>query len=233
MRELVKEKSETIEYFLERSHLDHATTDMLLRYKKNGGDHFSKDEVLAIIVDLREAMETNKILGTSVKTFRRAVLGVAIFSFLLFVSVFSLSYSVAVLNKNTYVRSNGVMTTRDGSRFIATDSHATVFSVDANENGAHCLGDDELETLTSSVSAGRSVLLKLGGVEGESETVALRAGGMDVEESTGKVCFWNYVKRRQECVETDDRCVSRRLIVDELGHREMQVAGNCFCCSCY
>lgn len=223
-----------MEYFLETSNLDHATAEILIKYKKNGGDHFSKSEVLAIIVDLREAMQKNSILGTSIKNFKRGLLAVTIFTLLLFVSVFGLSYSVAVLTRNTDVRSDGIMTTLDGSAIIATDSFASVVSVNANENGVHCLDDETVSNVISSVSSGRSVLLKLGAVgEANKElTIGLHADGLDIDEEAGKFCIWNTVTKRQECIESDDRCSSRRLVVDEFGHRSMQTTGSCFCCSC-
>jgi len=65
IRELVKEKSVTMEYFLEVSHLDSATAELLKKYDRDGNGSFSKDEVVAIILDLREAMQSNEMLGAS------------------------------------------------------------------------------------------------------------------------------------------------------------------------
>jgi hypothetical protein len=59
------EKSMSMEYFLETWNLDKETASMLLKYDQDGNGHFSKNEVVSIVLDLKETKKTNESLDAS------------------------------------------------------------------------------------------------------------------------------------------------------------------------
>jgi hypothetical protein len=198
VRELVKEKSVTMEYFLETSHLDATTAEMLKKYDKDGNGSFSKDEVVAIVLDLREAMHSNELLGKSNTMFKRLFLVVTAFSLLLLTSIFGLSYAVAALTANTDVRSDGLMLTKDGSAVIATDNVASEYSVGPNSDGVYCLSLQEGGEIIFAAKQGRNVLLTVGDEGGVEHTLSMSANGM--EHVGDAYCFWNAETQSQNCL---------------------------------
>lgn len=204
-----------MEYFLQTTHLDSATAEMLQKYDKDGNGSFSKDEVVAIILDLREAMSSNERLGQSNKFFKRLLIAAFFFCVLLLTSMFGLSYAVAALTANTDVN-NGVMYTRDGNEVIATDSTASHFSVGANSQGVYCLDGQEAWDLQTKALSGRNVLLEWG----DSNSIhieQIQANGATIED--GKTCFYAQDLKRSICiVEMEDGCEP----VDAGGRRKLE-----------
>lgn len=217
VRELVKEKSVTMEYFLETSHLDATTAEMLKKYDKDGNGSFSKDEVVAIVLDLREAMHSNELLGKSNTMFKRLFLVVTAFSLLLLTSIFGLSYAVAALTANTDVRSDGLMLTKDGSAVIATDNVASQYSVGPNSDGVYCLTLMEGAQLIAGAKQGRNVLLTVGNEGGLEQTRSMSANGM--EHVGDAFCFWNAETQSQSCLTyVSGSCVAH----DASGRRKLE-----------
>jgi hypothetical protein len=215
IRELVKEKSVTMEYFLEVSHLDAATAEMLKKYDRDGNGSFSKDEVVAIILDLREAMKSNEMLDESNKLFKRLLAAAVCFCILLLSAMFGLSYAVAALTAKTDIGSNGVMTTIDGKSVVATDSTAEVVETTLiEETGANCIYPEEALDLINRVSTGRGVIVKVSnGTHTTYEQVS--AAGMDTESipmmNSGRACFVT-ADGRQLCLQPSPDCapITRR-----------------------
>jgi len=191
IRELVKEKSVTMEYFLEVSHLDSATADLLKKYDRDGNGSFSKDEVVAIILDLREAVQSNEMLGASNKMFKRMLIVAVAFCVLLLTSMFGLSYAVAALTAKINVDSNGVMTTVDGSSVVKTDSTAFNHKTEKGDNGYYCTTAAEANEIVSKLSSGSKVLLEfpLDGVNGTSKEVYELSSSTVVYNEDGSICF--------------------------------------------
>lgn len=208
MRELVKEKSVTMEYFLESSHLDAATADMLRKYDRDGNGSFSKDEVVAIILDLREAMQSNEMLAGSNKFFKRMLCGVSTFAFLLLTSMFGLSYAVAALTAKLDVNTNGVMTTSDGKFVVATDSTGyKIVPVKNQDTGAFCMSSSQARDLLEQATSGRTnVLVELDGVNGTKTVVEQVSGGVVTVEGA-KTCFTN-AQGHEVCMEPSADCVT-------------------------
>jgi hypothetical protein len=219
-RDLVREKSVTMEYFLETSYLDAATADMLKKYNTNGDGSFSKAEVVAIVLDLQETMRANETLVSSNKLFKRLVIASFIFCALLLISMFGLSYAVAAITANTEVRSDGTMLTKGGASVIATDSAASKFDFGRNENGQYCILPEEMHNITEQVFSGRNVLVELGEfTENHKVVEQLRAAGADINEASGVVCFGKGGdENRSICfLPTEEDCVA----VDSHGRRKL------------
>jgi hypothetical protein len=211
-----------MEYFLEASHLDAATADMLKNYDKDGDGSFSKQEVVAIILDLRETMRANETLGASNKLFKRLLIASFIFCVLLLTSMFSLSYAVAVITATTEVQSDGTMLSKDGASVIATASTASKYDIGRNDNGHYCIPAEEMHLIREHVFSGRNGLLELGEfTENHKLVEQLQATGADIDEASGGLCFWvGGDELTSLCLlPTEEDCVA----VDSHGHRKLTV----------
>lgn len=178
-----------MEYFLEVSHLDSATAELLKKYDRDGNGSFSKDEVVAIILDLREAMQSNEMLGASNKMFKRMLIIAIGFCILLLTSMFGLSYAVAALTAKINVDSNGVMTTVDGSSIVKTDSTAFKYSSTKTSSGTECLTAQEKEAILKQLMSGSNVLLERNGVNGTQSQVQQLSTSTITQNEDGSICF--------------------------------------------
>jgi hypothetical protein len=209
-----------MEYFLETSHLDAATADMLKKYDQNGDGSFSKAEVVAIILDLRETMRANETLGASNKFFKRLLMAAFVFCALLLTSMFGLSYAVAAITAKTQVKSDGTMMSIDGTSVIATASAASKFDLGRNDDGKYCISPEEMQAITEQVFSGRNVLVEYGEfTENHKLVEQLQANGADIDEVSGAICFEASVDgNRTMCLlPTHNDCVA----VDSHGHRKL------------
>jgi hypothetical protein len=207
--ELAKEKSVTMEYFLETSELDRSTADLLVKYDKDGDGSFSKDEVVAIILDLREAVKSNEDLGAANTLFKRLLTGAVIFCALLFTSMFGLSYTVAVLTATTQVQSDGTLLSAGTTTVIATDSRSNLFDVSNSEAG-YCLSAAEVLAIKDSVLAGRQVLLEGNDDEGNTNIVEqLIPSGAVLDDTTRNYCFYT-PEGTTVCLVPSDGCAQQR-----------------------
>lgn len=179
----------TMEYFLEVSHLDSATAELLKKYDRDGNGSFSKDEVVAIILDLREAMHSNEMLGASNKMFKRMLIAAVCFCVLLLTSMFGLSYAVAALTAKISVDSNGVMTTVDGTAIVKTDSTAFNYRAEKGENDVHCLTASQREAILNQLMSGSNVLLERDAVNGTQKQVDMLSSSTIQYQEDGSVCF--------------------------------------------
>jgi hypothetical protein len=189
IRELVKEKSVTMEYFLEVSHLDSATAELLKKYDRDGNGSFSKDEVVAIILDLREAVQSNEMLGASNKMFKRMLMVAVLFCVLLLTSMFGLSYAVAALTAKINVDSNGVMTTVDGSAIVKTDSTAFTHTPVKSDTGTYCITAAEAQAMAGKVLSGSSVLVEFEAKNGTQKEVQQLSSSTVTYNDDGSMCF--------------------------------------------
>jgi len=178
-----------MEYFLEVSHLDTATAELLKKYDRDGNGSFSKDEVVAIILDLREAMHSNEMLGASNKMFKRMLLVAVGFCVLLLTSMFGLSYAVAALTAKINVDSNGVMTTVDGTAIVKTDSTAFTYQAVKGDGDYHCLTATEKEALMQQLMSGSSVLLERDDLNGTQKQVEKLSSSTIQMQQDGSVCL--------------------------------------------
>lgn len=225
VRQLVKEKSVTMEYFLETSHLDSATAEMLKKYDRDGDGSFSKDEVVAIILDLREAMQSNEMLGQSNKLFKRLLVAALCFCVLLLTAMFGLSYAVAALTAKTDISGTGVMTTIDGKSVVATDSTAQMFVFERDEEmGVNCISQGDAEAVVDRVTNGRSVMLKIDKVN-MTHTIYehVSPSGLDVDAAKNSACF-TQTDGRRICIEPVTECVpfARRRMQERSGMRFLE-----------
>jgi len=178
-----------MEYFLEVSHLDSATAELLKKYDRDGNGSFSKDEVVAIILDLREAMQSNEMLGASNKLFKRMLIAALCFCVLLLTSMFGLSYAVAALTAKINVDSNGVMTTIDGTTIVKTDSTAFNYRAEKTDGDVHCLTASEREAILNQLMSGSNVLLERDAVNGTQKQVEKLSSSTVQYQEDGSVCF--------------------------------------------
>jgi len=216
-----KQNSVTMEYFLETSHLDADTAALLKKYDKDGNGSFSKDEVAAIIMDLREAMRSNQELGSSNKLFKRLLIASCVFCVLLLASMFGLSYAVAALTAKTDVDSSGALTKAGSSEHVSTDARAEVHIVNYNADGNLCVTMDEINAMVEEVHSGKNVMMET--INGGNTTVNQISGnGMTIYETeNGPVpCFdlgngkaQCFVPGKEGC--TGSNSAGRKLSVDE------------------
>jgi hypothetical protein len=208
--QLVKEKSVTMEYFLETSKLDRATADLLVKYDKDGDGSFSKDEVVAIILDLREAIKSNEDLGASNKFFKRLLVAAVIFCVLLLTSMAGISYAVAALTANTEVQSDGTLLSKGTTTAIATDARANIYGVNKSEAG-YCLTAAEAFTIRDSVLAGRQVLVETNDEESNTHVVEqLIASGATIDDEAQEYCFSTPESTTPICLTRSDECTQER-----------------------
>jgi hypothetical protein len=198
-----------MEYFLESSNLDRATADLLVKYDKDGDGSFNKDEVVAIILNLREAIKSNEDLGASNKMFKRLLMAAFFFCALLFTSMFGLSYAVAALSANTEVTSDGTLLSKGTTTTIATDSRANIHGVNNSEAG-YCLSAAEVLTIKDSILAGRQVLLEGNDDEGNTNIVEqLIPSGAVIDDATANYCFYT-PEGTTVCLVPSDGCTQQR-----------------------
>jgi hypothetical protein len=206
--QLVKETSVTMEYFLETTKLDEATRDLLVKYDKDGDGSFSKDEVVAIILDLREAIKSNEDLNASSKIFKRLLVAAVVFCVLLLASMAGLSYAVAALTAITEVQSDGTLVSKGTTTAIATDSRADLYGVNKSEAG-YCLSAQEAFTIRDSVLAGRQVLVEANDEETNTHVVEqLIASGAVIGDE--KFCFSTPESTTPFCLTRSDECTQAR-----------------------
>jgi hypothetical protein len=202
-----------MEYFLESSHLDSATADMLRKYDRDGNGSFSKDEVVAIILDLREAMQSNEMLGASNKMLRRVVVAVLSVCFFMLAATFGLTYAVVALTAKMDINSNGVMTTTDGKTVVATDSTGYRISpLMDEETGAFCISGFDAVSLVDQTTSGRTnVIVQFDGINGTQTSIQGISGGVvDIDNETGKTCFTG-PQGNQVCMEKTDDCLPKQM----------------------
>jgi len=178
-----------MEYFLEVSHLDAATAELLKKYDRDGNGSFSKDEVVAIILDLREATQSNEMLGASNKMFKRLLIAAVCFCVLLLTSMFGLSYAVAALTAKINVDSNGVMTNVDGTAIVKTDSTAFNYRAESVDGDVHCLTASERKAILTQVTSGSNVLLERDAINGTQKQVDKLSSSKIQYHDDGSVCF--------------------------------------------
>jgi len=236
--QLVKEKSLTMEYFLESRNLDKVTEQMLLKYDRDGDGAFSKDEVVSIIIDLRQEHVDNDKLSATNKLYKRLLCTAIVLCFLLLAGMFALSYAVAALTAKTDVRSDGTMVAIGTDIPVATDSRAEIHILPRTEDGLFCITSDEIELMHFEILNGRDVVLdqedssagtgmvtKLSGgsvsVNGE-ETCFTTAAGETKCASPHPACQGRSVGRR---LSSEDR---RRLGMPE--RRRLQNPDSCYGC---
>jgi hypothetical protein len=234
-----KQNSVTMEYFLETSNLDENTAQLLRKYDKDGDGSFSKDEVVAIILDLRETTKANENLGNYNKLFKRLLVVACAFCVLLLASMFGLSYAVAALTAKTEVDASGALVSTGTHNAVAVNSRAEIHSLPMNDNGFHCITWDEVEIMRMEVMQGRNVVLDETNLNGDEKITRLSGG--TVTSDADEVCFTTSTGETQ-CViswpECEGKGVGRTLSADDrrrLGlseHRRLGPPNGGACASC-
>jgi hypothetical protein len=214
-----------MEYFLETSKLDRATADLLVKYDKDGNGSFSKDEVVAIILDLRGAIKSNEDLGASNKLFKRLLAAAAVFCVLLLASMFGLSYAVAALTANTEIQSDGTLVSKGTTTVIATDNRADHFSITKSEAG-YCLSVAEAFAIKDSILAGKQVLVETNNDESNTHVVQqLIPSGAEIDDEAVTFCFHTPESNTTMCLTRSDECTEERRRLDESLGRRLQKGG--------
>lgn len=191
-RNLEPQNSFTIDVFQQDfSDDDTFTSDMLKKIDRTGTNSISKDDIFAVIRDLRQARQANGRLGQANKLLQRTVMASALFFVLLLSAMVSLSFAVDALSAKLDVDSStGVMTTPDGMHAVSTDSVAykVVATID-DATGTNCLDYDDVGEMLQRVVSGNGVLLETlsPGVLGTQTAIQKLSGSMHAEE--GEICF--------------------------------------------
>jgi hypothetical protein len=187
----VTSDSVSMEYYIKTSNFDdEVTADMLRTYGKDGNSVFEKDEVVAIIRDLRGVMKSNEQLDASGRLFKRLFMGAVFFWVLLLTAMVGISYAVAILTANTQVRSDGALLVKGTTTAIATDSIANLYAINKSEAG-YCLTAAEAFTIRDSVLAGRQVFVETNDEDSDTRVVQqLIPSGAVIDGEAEKYCFY-------------------------------------------
>ena len=209
--ELVKEKSLTMEYFLETRNLDQHTQDLLLKYDKDQDGTFSKDEVACIVLDLRAAQTSNEMLDESNRLYKRLLIAASVLFVFLLSGMFGLSYAVAVLTSNTDVRSDGTLLAKGSDVAIATDTRADMHVLEKNDAGIYCMDEYDVDLLVGEVLAGKKVIVeKNDNANGDVNLEQVHASGMVVKDD-GLPCFiFPEQGPELKCLERSEECERQR-----------------------
>eukprot|EP00339_Tiarina_fusa_P002086 CAMPEP_0117027100 /NCGR_PEP_ID=MMETSP0472-20121206/19848_1 /TAXON_ID=693140 ORGANISM="Tiarina fusus, Strain LIS" /NCGR_SAMPLE_ID=MMETSP0472 /ASSEMBLY_ACC=CAM_ASM_000603 /LENGTH=313 /DNA_ID=CAMNT_0004734267 /DNA_START=74 /DNA_END=1015 /DNA_ORIENTATION=- len=211
-----KQNSVTMEYFLETSNLDASTTELLRKYDKDGNGSFSKDEVVAIILDLRETMRANENLGHYNKLFKRLLIAACGFCVLLLAAMFGLSYAVAALTAKTEVDSTGALVATGSHNAVAVNSRAEIHVIPRTDEGYFCTTWDEIDLMRFEITNGRNVVLDRTGFDGAEDVTKLSGGAVTVDAE--KTCFTTASGETQCAVfwpECEGKGTGRRLTAED------------------
>jgi hypothetical protein len=187
---------------------DNVTSGVLKTIDRNDSSSIlSKEEITAVIMDLRRERQANGRLGQANKVLRRFLIVSAFFFVLVLSSLVSLSFAVTALSAKLDVDSStGVMTTPDGMHVVSTDSFAykVVATVD-DATGAKCLDYDDVGEMVKRVLSGNSVVLESlsPGIFGSQTGVQKLSGSMHAEE--GEICF-SGTDGKEVCAKPSTEC---------------------------
>jgi hypothetical protein len=213
-----------MEFYIKTSNIDEVTADMMRKYDKDGDGVFDKDEVVAIISDLRGAMKSNKQLDASSRLFKRLFIAAVFFCVLLLTAMVGISYTVAILTANTEVRSDGTLLAKGTTTAIATDTFANLYRINKSEAG-YCLTAEEAFTIRDSVLAGRQVLVETNDEESNTHVVEqFIASGAVIDDDAEEYCFHTPESSTTPiCLVRSDECTQEGRRLDEfLGRRRLQ-----------
>jgi hypothetical protein len=212
----------SLDDYIKTSNIDEVTADMMVKYDKDGDGSFSKDDVVAIILDLREAIKSNKDLGTSNKLFKNLFVAVVVFCLLLLTSMLGISYAVAVLTANTQVQSDGTLLAKGTTTAIATANSANLYAIKKSEAG-YCLTVEEGLIIRDNILAGRQVLVETNDEESNSHVVEqLIASGAVIDDEAQRYCFHTPESTTRMCLTLSDECTQERRRLDESLGRYLQ-----------
>jgi hypothetical protein len=229
----------TMEYFLESRNLDKVTEDMLRNYNKDGNGAFSKDEVVSIIIDLRQEHVHNDNLSSTNKLYKHLLVTAIALSVFLLAGMFALSYTVAALTAKTEIQSDGTMVAMGTNTAVATDSRAAIHILPMNENGAYCTTWDEVDSMRLEITLGRNVVLDQTDLDGGEQVTKLSGGSVTITHD--ETCFTTStgeVKCAVAWPECEGLGVGRTLSADErlrLGlseHRRLSSHNSGSCIGC-
>jgi hypothetical protein len=216
-----------MEDYIKTSNIDKATAHMLRTYDRDGDGEFDRNEVVAIIRDLRGATKSNEQLDASRRFFKHLFIGAVVLCVLLLTSMLGISYAVAVLTANTQVQSDGTLLAKGTNTAIATDSSASLYGINKSEAG-YCLTAEEAFTIRDSVLAGRQVLVLINDEESHTHVVEqLLASGAVIDDEAETYCFRTPESTTPTCLTRSDECTQERRRLDEfLGRRLAGGGGN-------
>jgi hypothetical protein len=200
-----------MEGFLETRNLDKETASLLLKYDQDGNGRFSKDEVVSIILELKETKRTNETLGASSKLFKRLFIGAVVICVFLLSGMCFISYAVAVLTANMKVNSDGTVMSIDGTAFIATDNVANVYEMQKTD-GHYCMEQDEAMAIKNQALSGRNVLVQFPEFNGAHALVEqMSASGAVIDDEEQSVCFPapELGPDKYLCMSPNDDCIPR------------------------
>jgi hypothetical protein len=211
-----------MEYFIKTSNVDEVTADMMRKYDKDGDGVFNKDEVVAIISDLRGAIKSNEQLDASSKLFKRLFMAAVFFCALLLTSMVAISYAVAILTANTQVQSDGTLLAKGTTTAIATANTANLYGINKSEAG-YCILVEEALAIKDSILAGRQVFVETNDEEFNTHVVEqLMASGAVLDDEAQRYCFHTPESTTRMCFTLSDECTQERRRLDESLGRYLQ-----------
>jgi hypothetical protein len=115
---------------------------------------------------------------------------IAVIFFLLTVlSIFGLSFAVAVLTKETSVdaSNNNALTNKDGSAIVSTNSRTDMFDSNSFE-GFDCMSADAVAVIKDHLLGGQNVAVQRIKEDGDYQVENLQNSGMTYNKTSGVVC---------------------------------------------
>ena len=190
---------------------------MLLKYDRDGDGAFSKDEVVSIIIDLKQEHIDNDRLSATNKLYKRLLATAVVLCALLLAGMFALSYAVAVLTAKTDVTSDGTLVAIGTNTPVATDSRADV-RVFEKTDGVLCITNDEAMLMLLETAHGKGVIVEGVDADGTQQTVQMNGVG-SYTRSDGSIC-WMLSEGKEVCYEEHPSCNAENAQGRRLSHEE-------------
>jgi hypothetical protein len=149
-----------MKYFMDAQKLDPETARPLQEYDMDGDGVFSKEEVVAFIIELRKrAIANAELRQWNAFYWKMGVTTVAVFFIVLLLGFVDLSVAVTALTAKLDVNTNNVAVSRaDEAVIISMDSTSTLFKLDStvDDGSIFCIDDETADSIRSLTNIGRT-----------------------------------------------------------------------------
>ena len=177
------------DFFRANPDIGKSTQEILVGYNEDGDGKFSKNEVIKIVTDLQQQFRENEELVLSNKMLKKLLMVAVIFFLLTVLSIFGLSFAVALLTKETSIdaSNNNALTNKDGSAIVSTNSRMDIFDSSSFED-FDCIAADSAAVIKEHLLGGQNVAMKRNKDDGGYQIENLQSSGMTYNETSGVVC---------------------------------------------
>ena len=180
-----------MEFFIESRNLDQVTAQILKSYDKSNDGHFSKEEVISIVLDLKQQCSVHDDLVKYNKLYKRVLCLAILFAVFILNATLLLSLVVANLTIKMDVVEDGTMVVAGSSdnQAVSTDSRADIHDLVQNEYGVMCTTLDEALLMKLEVEVGRNVVILSTDTATDAQQLTQISGRGTEWYSNGDFCF--------------------------------------------